>query len=225
MEVGDKVKVVARKCGHGFRIGEVVTLCALETESGHRFEGDSGFRFWMAEEEYEVITPETGTLAELDVKPGDVVEFVEERSNTFDYFLPGIGDVYIVDKYGHACGMLPEYDDSIWRIVCRASDLIKLDYAPINVEKPIYETEADTRPLEHFQSGPVITETIKRIVPGVYGRISIHKNTDNDGKVLIRLADGAGEVNLKNCGHYMSRAELIAARDILSQLIDAMPSE
>lgn len=75
------------------------------------------------------------------------------------------------------------------------------------------------------ERSPIRTRTVTEIVPGVYGRISIHKNTYNDGKVLIRLADGAGGVNLNNCGHYMSRSDLIAARDVFNQLIDAMPSE
>ena len=107
---------------------------------------------------------------------------------------------------GHEFDLIAEWTDTPTD-VSRAPDLRDLDYTPINLEKPIYEAVPDMRPLEHFHPGPVITETVKRIVPGVYGKVEV---TDL-GNIWMQPT--------------ISRAELIAARDVFSQLIDAMPQE
>lgn len=58
-------------------------------------------------------------------------------------------------------------------------------------------------------TGPVITEivTTKRIVPGVYGMVRIEDISDRIG-ILV--------------DDYFTRADLIAARDVFNQLIEAM---
>lgn len=71
-------------------------------------------------------TPETGTLAELGVKPGDVVEFVEGYSGLYPEY---VGTTSVVDDYG---GTERRNDGSQgfsgssrhkWRIVSRAKPL------------------------------------------------------------------------------------------------------
>lgn len=170
-------------------------------------------------------SPTTGTLAELGVKPGDVVEWVS-ANETFYFAGEHEGKLHTIQDDGRVLlnsgdgsywGYLGDTDDFVnWRIVSRASDLSKLDYTQISVERPIYETEAVTRPLEHFKSGPVITETVTRIVPGVYGKVVVASGNNEHAAISIGSERGP---------EWMSRAELIAARDILSQLIDAMPQE
>lgn len=60
--------------------------------------------------------------------------------------------------------------------------------------------------------GPVITETVKRIVPGVYGKVEVTTESAND----------VFNVVVHTC---YSRSDLIAARDVFNRLIDAMPEE
>lgn len=129
------------------------------------------------------------------------------------------GDIDRPDDDFHLCFLESEVSGPIRHTTGTLTDLSILDYTPINVEKPIYEIEPDTRPLEHFQSGPVITETVKRIVPGVYGRIAIGRN--NYGLVEAGIVDINGEYDLAE----LSRAELIAARDVFNQLTDAIDGE
>lgn len=68
-------------------------------------------------------------------------------------------------------------------------------------------------------SGPVITETVKRIVPGVYGKVHISGHRIKYGEVGVFIGARSDEYM------YMSRDELVAARDVFNQLIDAMPHE
>lgn len=158
-----------------------------------------------------IDTPTIGTLAEIGAQVGDVVEWLEDNGTSEHHKVTG-GSAHYGDTWPNHMQLDGAYavdiNDSTcrFRIVSRASDLSKLDYKAINVEKPIYEIEPDTRPLEHFQSGPVITETVKRIVPGVYGKVSVGFPYG----LAVRVDD------------LHDRAELIAARDVFNQLIDAM---
>lgn len=56
--------------------------------------------------------------------------------------------------------------------------------------------------------GPVITETVKRIVPGVYGKVWVSNEGGHNTFGAYPIA---------------CRADLIAARDVFNQLIEAMP--
>lgn len=185
-------------------------------ESEDSYDPDGKAQSFGENSEHDLIsewsdTHTTGTLAELGVQPGDVVEFIEGRNNAYGYTYP-TGPETVLDRV-LVFGIKPEYDDAIWRIVSRASDLSKLDYTPINVEKPIYEIEPDTRPLEHFQPGPVITETVKRILPGVYGDVEISEDFTHQGGI----------------GAYMNTTldapRIRAVIATLTQIADAMPSE
>lgn len=82
-------------------------------------------------------------------------------------------------------------------------------------QKDIDEMVLDNyRIVSRAKSGPVITETVKRIVPGVYGKVSVLKS-DGWWFALTDKGDKVAHVKL-------SRADLIAARDVFNQLIDAM---
>jgi len=100
--IGDKVTVVENTTYHGFEIGSVVECIELrDWEGGHRFtDGDEDW--WVQPREYTINpTPETGTLAELDVKPGDVVECVTSGVGWWTE-----GRAYVVTKDG-----TPQDDD------------------------------------------------------------------------------------------------------------------
>lgn len=165
-----------------------------------------------------------GTLADIGAQVGDVVEWVSEDETIVVTELPkkrGVHDDHYQIKHDDGgYGLIdPRWGD--FRIVSRAPDLSKLNYTPINVEKPIHEIEHDARPLEYFQSGPVITETMKRIVPGVYGKVSVHEWGVGSGELHVALinnyCDKEWVIHAK-----LSRADLIAARDVFNQLIEAM---
>lgn len=144
---------------------------------------------------------ETGTLRDLDVKPGDVVEWVGAPEN----------GAMTVEKAAVLCdgtfagqvhATLSKYGEGIFgaekfRIIRRA-----------------------TQSIPH---GPVITETVKRIVPGVYGRICIERGDDGDDGVLVKLklADRCGVPDRGGC-HYLNRAELNVAIATLTAIRDAM---
>ena len=145
--------------------------------------------------EFDLISPsypEQGTLKEIGAQVGDVVEW----PGMCQYDIMQDGSVLsIPGRIKLTDGI--EYHGRHFRIISRASD------------KP-------TSPVR------TVTTTRKEVVPGVYGRISIHKNAHDDGRVLVRLADSAGEVNLENCGHYMTSEELTAAIATLTEIRDAL---
>lgn len=74
--------------------------------------------------------------------------------------------------------------------------------------------------VDEWQGGPVITETVKRIVPGVYGRLYIAKQGGDDPRVLVNLADQAGRYN--GVAHGWSLEELRAAIATLADVADAL---
>lgn len=159
----------------------------------------------------EWATPTTGTLAELDVKPGDVVALIEACLVSSGV----LGLEATVDHDGHAVlknGSYfdPAYDEEYgrkFRIVSRASD----DKAgsAYNSER-LYDAPPPP-------TGPVITEavTTKRIVPGVYGKVKVNHHAGDMVQLQFQGSQLTSAVKF-------TRAELISARDILSQLIDAM---
>lgn len=134
-------------------------------------------------------TDDTGTLAELNAQVGDVVECVEAAYYNFT-----VGQRYSVEDF---CGdPAIRYDDSGY---CRTS---VSRFRIVSRAKP---------------TGPVITETVKRIVPGVYGHIWI--DWVDGGTIYLGLRNNALK-KMDTVG--LSRADLIAARDVFNQLIDAL---
>ena len=141
-----------------------------------------------------------GTLQEIGAQVGDVVELVACGPvwNKNNDFVRGkhytVGEERVDSGTGWFWIMDAHERDKRWRIIARAN------------QGPVRE----------------VTTVRKEIVPGVYGRISVHKNTWADGKVLLRFADSGGEVDLYDAGHYMSCDELTAAITTLTQIRDAM---
>lgn len=81
-KVGDKVKLTGETVWNNFNIGDVVECVGVGLFS------DGTVTQWVTPGDYELThtTPEKGTLAELNVKPGDVVECVEYDGG---YWTPG----------------------------------------------------------------------------------------------------------------------------------------
>lgn len=139
---------------------------------------------------------EVGTLREIGAQVGDVVECITEPDGDMIGAHMTINDqTYAIANDG-TC-FCPEYDEQFgrtYRIIRRASD-------------------AQTAP-----AGPVITETVKRIVPGVYGRLFIADQDEKDkGKLVkLKLADRGGKHHHNAC-HYMNAEEL---RDLASHALE-----
>jgi hypothetical protein len=128
---------------------------------------------------------EVGTLAEIGAQVGDVVEYTAigephfiARSFTFAGWHYGIP--YDIDMKIGGNSNLRTDDECKFRIIRRASD-------------------AKPEP-----QGPVITETVKRIVPGVYGAVGVQ--------------DGC----LVNVAYMRTAPELRAAIATLTEIADAL---
>lgn len=71
-------------------------------------------------------TSETGTLEELNVEPGDVVEFVSCEYNPCQYYYPEEPKTIIFNSRSGAgvsvYGICPEHDHAIWKVVSRAGE-------------------------------------------------------------------------------------------------------
>lgn len=75
---------------------------------------------------------ETGTLAEMNVKPGDVVELVRGLTEMYDghtYTIQQNGKVLDNDASGGHYGYIDNPNGAIFRIISRASDTFKGDYS------------------------------------------------------------------------------------------------
>jgi hypothetical protein len=88
----------------------------------------------------------------------------------------------------------------------------------------VSETSGDTI-IAEWQDGPVVTETVKRIVPGVYGRVRVGaENYDGqhvgNGIGLSFVTRDGGPVNMGNAA--LNAPELRAAAAVLTQLADAL---
>ena len=92
-----------------------------------------GEHYWEYVKGFKIIsraentpTSETGTLKELDVKPGDVVEFISCEYNPFQYFYPEEPTTVTSDNrssFGvRVYGIFPENDHAIWKVVSRAGE-------------------------------------------------------------------------------------------------------
>ena len=94
---------------------------------------DDGTSEWEGDPDLiaEWTEPETGTLAELDVKPGDVVELIEKNSLFYGNTYTIQDDGQVLDNenapryYGYAFGPYEDDCTTIFRIISRASDMPK----------------------------------------------------------------------------------------------------
>ena len=194
-QIGAKVGDTVIDDGDGmiFRIDRIVGDLAegITIEDGTEY-GDtwhmSGLDSWRIHTSAATdnpTTPETGTLEELQVKAGDVVENNYSR------------DQYEVKV--NASGDLANWNikDGLWGVAVK-------------------DSWQDYRIVSRAAKGPVITETVtrKRIVAGVYGKVSVLQS-NGWWFALTDKGDGVPHVE-------MSRADLIAARDVFNQLIDAL---
>ena len=130
---------------------------------------------------------EVGTLAEIGAQVGDVVEYQRIRFDVVEVAASGNGRFSLrrVDR-----NQLESWDgdDNTWRIIRRASDA-----------KPAPQ-------------GLVITETVKRIVPGVYGRVRVSNAMTDASDTCIELMGGIA----------FSAPELRAAIATLTEIADAL---
>lgn len=94
---------------------------------------DLGEHYWKHTKGFKIIsraenTPisETGTLKELNVKPGDVVEFISCEYNPTQYFYPEEPKTVTSNNLSGAgvsvYGIYPEFDHAIWKVVSRAGE-------------------------------------------------------------------------------------------------------
>lgn len=67
---------------------------------------------------------------------------------------------------------------------------------------------------------PIRTVTRTEIVPGVYGRLSVARQSGEEPRAMIALADSLGNVTMTH--HGWSIDELRAAALVLTQLADAL---
>lgn len=127
-------------------------------------------------------TEDTGTLAEIGARVGDVVEVTQWLGSMFSKGDTGV----VISGFSHFKGRFGiDSGAGQFRIISRA--------------KP-------------QPPGPVITETVttKRIVPGVYGVVAVGEDHTSQGRVGLYI------------NSMLTRADLIAARDVFNQLIEAM---
>lgn len=146
--------------------------------------------------------PTTGTLSEIGAQVGDVVEYIATAC------------IYTVHDDMHlenSEGDMIEYsgcwtvNGGVFRIVSRAAD-----YQP-DENECIEAAMAKGIDYPAQPQGPVITETVKRIVPGVYGSIRIDECA-SPNYISIELDDDV-----------FNKDEIRAMIATLTQLIDAMP--
>ena len=118
--------------------------------------------------------PETGTLAELNVKPGDVVEYIPSGN----YHVVA-QNKHIKSTYGINVPYISQWDTvSEFRIISRASQSTT---PPSDVATPPYTGLTPTPPTHSTTPhSPVRTVTRKEIVPGQYGLVTI-----DDGAVRM----------------------------------------
>lgn len=192
MNVGDKVKVV-----YGY---------------GGDFDGRTG-----------TVTEVEGTMCHVSSRRGLKQHFTDEETGDFHLCfrkgwlepIPTTPEVGTLAEIGAQVGDVvacynashdgTEFDVTVgfqnwggynrpwWRIISRASD----------AQSPIVLAMKQS-----FQrSGPV--QLRKVIVPGVYGKVEIELDGLDD-RPIVQMSD------------YMSRTDLIAARDVFNALIDAM---
>lgn len=122
-KVGDKVKVIARKYGHHFNIGEIVKITQIN-KSDYTCESFNKHDIWWLKDN-EVAEVK---FTKSDLKDGDIVTY---RNGNKRIVISG----KLIDENGMGAKYLRSYDDQIKdENGCRNLDIVK-------VERPIkYET-------------------------------------------------------------------------------------
>lgn len=69
-KVGDKVKVIAKKHGHGFNIGEIVKIEEISDRDYKCSSLEKNELWWMGEDEFTKVK-----FTKLDLKDGDIVTY------------------------------------------------------------------------------------------------------------------------------------------------------
>ena len=69
-KVGDKVKVIAKKHGHGFNIGEIVKIEEISDRDYKCSSLEKNELWWMAEDEFTKVK-----FIKSDLKDGDIVTY------------------------------------------------------------------------------------------------------------------------------------------------------
>lgn len=130
--------------------------------------------------------PVTGTLHELNVQVGDVVQRVNIDCGIVEYTIGLISGDRYYECYDYENELLTS---EVWRIISRAS-----------------------------QPCPVITETVttQRIVPGVYGRVSVAGTSQSS--VELEFVGEYGPTGRSR----LNSAELTAAIATITQIRDAL---
>ncbi|MCU0803421.1 MAG: hypothetical protein MUD11_16975 [Rhodobacteraceae bacterium] len=156
---------------------------------------------------------EVGTLAEIGARVGDVVECLDNTEVRNSYSKGGYYVVGADDDLGFP--VEPDGDFGAFRIIRRAPDAAPVSILGAHDGKlpdDLYDIIADNP----APAGPVITETVRRIVPGVYGRVMVHSHD-------------CGAVSLDFCGQFgVSSAEVLTATELratiatLTEIADAL---
>lgn len=122
-KVGDKVKVIARKYGHHFNIGEIVKITQIN-KSDYTCESFNKHDIWWLKDN-EVAEVK---FTKSDLKDGDIVTY---RNGNKRIVISG----KLIDENGMGTKYLRSYDDQIKdKNGCRNLDIVK-------VERPVkYET-------------------------------------------------------------------------------------
>lgn len=85
-KVGDKVKVIAQKHGHGFNIGEIVKIEEISDRDYKCSPLKKGKLWWMGEDEFVKFT-------KVDLKDGDIATDREGKKRT-------VSKGFLVDNFG-----------------------------------------------------------------------------------------------------------------------------
>ena len=167
MEVGTKVTVISNTTDHEFEIGSVVECIELQDwgtgiDWGHEFT-DGNEDWWMQPCEYTInTTTETGTLAELGVKPGDVVSYTGSGKYTVEAH-----QTLHSHQTGKSIKYCSWYDAPYFRLISRASDTPAQRYVVVTTTDTVICTRSEVEDLAAggvdavYKLGDKVTVTVK----------------------------------------------------------------
>lgn len=141
-KVGDKVKVIAKKHGHGFNIGEIVKIEEISDRDYKCSSLEKNELWWMGEDEFTKVK-----FIKSDLKDGDIVTYRNGDKRTV---IAG----NLINSNGYISKKLNQYTNELKDTVIGESlDIIK-------VERPVkYEIV--------FEREEILDETEKRYLANV----------------------------------------------------------
>lgn len=162
-KVGDKVRVIAKKYGHGFNIGEIVKIEEISDRDYKCSSPEKNKLWWMGEDEFTKVK-----FIKLDLKDGDIVTYRN-----------GLKKIVSGDK-------LWENDDLFTPLRYYTEDLKDVDgeeeYDIVKVERPVqYETVFERKE-------EILNETEKRYLASV---IKPFKNKIETIEKTIKIGDSS----------------------------------